>query len=217
MSKRLALDTSYLESAMVLIADGRMVQAATWSRSPGRERPLIGRLGDLLREAGWSVDDLDAVAAGRGPGSFTGLRTGLSVAGGLGYGANIPLFLMDSLEVVAARGPRASVTAVLRDAGRSEVYAWRPGTDAVRLPTSAIGDWLRGDDRVMVEPPGALQRWSGPQARLEVPADHQGSRAEALTLVANQIFKSQKPVRYDELQPRYSQPAAAEERRGKPS
>ena len=176
--------------------------------------PAVARLAGLLRTAGWSPSDLGAVAAGRGPGSFTGLRVGLSLAAGLAYGRQIPLYMVDSLKAVAARAREPAASAVLRDAGRSEVYAWRPGDGAVRLGVPAIDAWLRPDDRVVVEPAGALGRWAPARAGLEVPADQQRSLSDALVISANEIFDRAKPVRYDELQALYAQPAAAEERKG---
>jgi tRNA threonylcarbamoyl adenosine modification protein YeaZ len=154
------------------------------------------------------------VAAGRGPGSFTGLRVGLSLAAGLAYGRQIPLYLVDSLEMVAARALGQAASAVLRDAGRNEVYAWRRREGALRLPVQAIDAWLRSGDLVLVEPAGALPRWAPNRAGLEVPADEQQPLSDAMLTIANEVFDHAKPVRYDELQALYSQPAAAEERRG---
>ncbi len=57
----------------------------------------------LLAEAGLTPADLDLVAVGRGPGSFTGLRTGLALAKGLAMGAGRPVLGLSTLEVVAAQ------------------------------------------------------------------------------------------------------------------
>ena len=213
MARRLALDTSGTEYAVVLIEDGRCAGSVTWTRA-GISAPAIVRLADLLSGAGWSPRDLDGVAAGRGPGSFTGLRVGLSLAAGLAYGRQIPLYLVDSLEMVAARARGQAASAVLRDAGRNEVYAWRRREGALRLPVQGIDAWLRPGDLVLVEPAGALLRWAPNRAGLEVPAGEQQPLSDAMVTIANEIFDHAKPVRYDELQALYSQPAAAEERKG---
>jgi tRNA A37 threonylcarbamoyladenosine modification protein TsaB len=139
---------------------------------------------------------------------------GLSLAAGLAYGRQIPLYLVDSLELVAARALGEAASAVLRDAGRKEVYAWRRREGAVRLPVQAIDAWLRPGDRVLVEPIGALKSWAPNRAGLELPADQQQPLSDAMVMIANEVFDRAKPVRYDELQALYSQPAAAEERKG---
>ena len=56
---------------------------------------------ELLRETGIAADELDAVAVGMGPGSYTGLRIGVSFAKGLCYGQNIPLIAVGSLDALA--------------------------------------------------------------------------------------------------------------------
>jgi tRNA threonylcarbamoyl adenosine modification protein YeaZ len=169
-----------------------------------------------MQRARWDVDAVDRVAAGRGPGSFTGLRVGLALAAGLAYGRGIPLYLVDSLEVVARQAKTEPATSCLRDAGRGEVYAWRPGQSAERISAKLLPTWLRPDDRVMVEPAGALAAWSPAQAGLEISLGARRKLSEALVATAIEEFMREKPVRYDDLQPLYAQPAAAEERLGKP-
>jgi tRNA threonylcarbamoyladenosine biosynthesis protein TsaB len=81
---------------------------------------------EVLRGAGLTPGDLGAIACGAGPGSFTGLRVGLSIAKGLALATGAPLILVGSLEALAldildaAPGARA-VPCI--DAGKGEVYA----------------------------------------------------------------------------------------------
>ena len=87
---------------------------------------LIAGVLDLLREAGIGLHDLDAIAFGRGPGAFTGLRTACSVAQGLAFGAKKPVLTLDTLMVVAedARAQRSVHDVwVLMDARMNEIYA----------------------------------------------------------------------------------------------
>jgi tRNA threonylcarbamoyladenosine biosynthesis protein TsaB len=81
----------------------------------------------LLAEAGITMASLDAIAVGRGPGSFTGLRIAVSVAQGLGYGLNKPVYAISTLEAMALQareqsGETQSVITTL-DARMQEVYA----------------------------------------------------------------------------------------------
>ena len=101
----------------------------------------------------------------------------------------------------------------LRDAGRREVYAWREGEPARRLPVDELADWLPASARVIVEPAGGLASWVPGLAHLELPAGERRPLSAALLESAIWTFDSQKPLRYDEVQALYVQPAAAEERR----
>lgn len=97
---------------------------------------LIPAIQKLMHQAGLVFGELDAVAFGRGPGSFTGLRTACSVAQGLAFGAGVPVLPVDTLLAVAeearhqqgltaqtgAAGEGFRVLAAL-DARMDEVYA----------------------------------------------------------------------------------------------
>lgn len=116
---------------------------------------LIPAIQRLLAEAGLRLQDLDAIVFGRGPGSFTGLRTACAVAQGLGFGSGAPVLALDTLLAVADEArERSGATHVvaLLDARMGEVYAaayrWHgAGWDAVAEPAL-----LRPHD--VVVPPG---------------------------------------------------------------
>ena len=86
---------------------------------------LLAMIDAVLEEAGAGLGGLDAIAFGRGPGSFTGLRIACSVAQGLGFGAGCPLVAVSTLQVVAAGMYRSQETPrvlVALDARMGEVY-----------------------------------------------------------------------------------------------
>jgi len=120
----LAFDTS-TETLSVAVARG---DAVWWHDAPGGAQAsatLIPQILRLLAEAGLALNRLDAIAFGRGPGSFTGLRTACAVAQGLGFGAGVPLLPVDSLYALAQdaheRYGAARVLALL-DARMDQVY-----------------------------------------------------------------------------------------------
>jgi tRNA threonylcarbamoyl adenosine modification protein YeaZ len=211
---RLAIDTSGVDQAIVGLDGHRLLAADDWVRSR-EDTPVLARIDALVRRAGARPDELEAVAAARGPGSFTGLRVGLSLAAGLAYARHVPLYLIDSLPIVARRAQGDAATVALRDAGRNEVYAWRQGEPARRLPAAELAGWLPPGARVMTEPAGLLERYLPSSVNLEIPASERRPLSAALCDSAIWTFDSQKPLRYDEVQALYVQPAAAEERRRK--
>ena len=80
---------------------------------------------ELMSELGWSFSQLDAVAISKGPGSYTGLRIGVSAAKGLCFSADLPLISVPTLQSMATQivmGRNEVVIPVL-DARRMEVYS----------------------------------------------------------------------------------------------
>ena len=125
MTTLLAFDTATEYLSVALGANGRV-----WvHEGPGGAQAsatLIPAVLGLLGEAGIRLRELDAIAFGRGPGAFTGLRTACSVAQGLALGAHKPVLPIDSLLAVAedARaGAPALSTWVVMDARMNEIYA----------------------------------------------------------------------------------------------
>jgi tRNA threonylcarbamoyladenosine biosynthesis protein TsaB len=82
---------------------------------------LVPAVRRVMEGCGWRLDDLTAVVVVHGPGSFTGVRVGLSAAKGLSEAASVPLIAVSRLALLAAGGDEGVVHAVL-DAGRGEFY-----------------------------------------------------------------------------------------------
>jgi tRNA threonylcarbamoyladenosine biosynthesis protein TsaB len=124
--KLLAFDTS-TEHLSVAVQPGPGAAALSHAGEGGAQASatLIPVIQELLARAGLQLAQLDAIAFGHGPGSFTGLRTACSVAQGLAFGAGVPVLGLSTLLVVAeeARGTSGleRIVAVL-DARMDEVY-----------------------------------------------------------------------------------------------
>ena len=120
----LAIETSAELASCALLSGNRVLARET----PGvrsHSQSVLPMVQQLLAEAGIALAQVDALAFGAGPGSFTGVRTACGVAQGLAYGAGLPVLPMVTLEAMAeacrARSGANDVLAVL-DARMGEVY-----------------------------------------------------------------------------------------------
>lgn len=124
----LAFDTS-TDTLSIAVQHGDAVVQHTGPGGPQASANMIPEVRRLLAEAGLSFDTLDAIVFGRGPGSFTGLRTACAVAQGLAFGARgglgVPVLPVDTLLALAEEARQqhgcTQVVAVL-DARMDEVY-----------------------------------------------------------------------------------------------
>ncbi|MCC7366887.1 MAG: tRNA (adenosine(37)-N6)-threonylcarbamoyltransferase complex dimerization subunit type 1 TsaB [Chloroflexi bacterium] len=96
----LAIDTSTTRAGIALY-DGDVLAEVVWQAGRDHGRHLMPLVEQTLLRVGRRAADLTGVVAARGPGSFTGLRVGLSVARGLQLGLGIPLYGVGSLDVLA--------------------------------------------------------------------------------------------------------------------
>jgi tRNA threonylcarbamoyladenosine biosynthesis protein TsaB len=130
----LALDTA-TERIHLAVVDGERQWLADEPGGALASQRLLPLVFELLGRAGLALGDLDAVAFGRGPGAFTGLRTACSVAQGLALGAGLPVLAIDSLALVAedafAQHGESEIW-VAMDARMDEVYAAAYRRDAQR-------------------------------------------------------------------------------------
>lgn len=160
MTQLLAFDTATERMSLALLAGGRL-QVHEAVGGPQASATLIPAALALLAQAGIALRDLDAIAFGRGPGAFTGLRTACSVAQGFALGAGKPVLPLDSLLVVAedARdGDAPQRVWVANDARMGEVYAAQYAW--------ADGRWTTVDEPLLCAPEALAARWSAepPQA-----------------------------------------------------
>jgi tRNA threonylcarbamoyladenosine biosynthesis protein TsaB len=117
--KILALETSTDACSVALWEDGDVLERhESGNQHSGRILPMVQ---EVLAEAGYFLTQLDAIAFGRGPGSFTGLRIGAGVAQGLAFGANLPVAPVSSLATLA-QGVDAPRVLAAFDARMNQVY-----------------------------------------------------------------------------------------------
>lgn len=125
MARILSLETSTSICSVALHECGALLALAEIKELGAHAEKLLQLVDEVFEKAGLSFGDLDAVAVSQGPGSYTGLRIGVSTAKGIAYGLDIPLIGINTLQAMAASqplNPGEFVVAVL-DARRKEVYA----------------------------------------------------------------------------------------------
>jgi tRNA threonylcarbamoyladenosine biosynthesis protein TsaB len=119
----LAIETS-TEACSVALVHGDQIIARS-ELAPRRHAELVLPMADaLLAEAGLGRHALDAIAVGRGPGAFTGVRLGISLAQGMALALDLPVITISSLAALALEAPQdgTPVLAVI-DARMGEIYA----------------------------------------------------------------------------------------------
>jgi len=156
----LAFDTS-TDTLSIAVRHGDAVLQHAGPGGAQASATLIPAVRGLLAQAGLSFDALDALVFGRGPGSFTGLRTACAVAQGLAFGARggrgIPVLPVDTLLAVAEEARErhgcTQVVAVL-DARMDEVYHARCAWQAAEGRWHADADFGLGAPESVHVPPG---------------------------------------------------------------
>ena len=127
MAHILTIDTATTACSVALVKDGTVQALRENNQGLNHSVLLAPYIDALLREHRLEVRDLDAIAVSMGPGSYTGLRIGVSTAKGLFFGAGIPLIAVPTLRALARAvadptGEDALYCPML-DARRMEVYA----------------------------------------------------------------------------------------------
>lgn len=119
----LAFETSTEACSVALHVDGRVIER--FELAPRRHAELaLPWAEQLLADAGIARRQLDAIAVGRGPGAFTGVRLAIGIAQGIALALNLPVLAVSTLQVLALRAPaeESHVLACI-DARMGEVYA----------------------------------------------------------------------------------------------
>jgi tRNA threonylcarbamoyladenosine biosynthesis protein TsaB len=125
----LAFDTATSVATSALVRDAQLLG----ERASVAVR-VLEDIDVLLQEAGVEPGELDALAVGIGPGSFTGVRMGLAVARGLAFSLDLPVAGVSTLDALAAGAPEA---VPLIDAKRRELFTLRDG-EIVALPAATF-------------------------------------------------------------------------------
>jgi len=157
--KLLAIETATEACSAALWIDGALT--SRYEVAPREHtRLILPMMDDLLAEAGVRLADLDALAFGRGPGAFTGVRIAAAVIQGAAFGAEIPVVPVSTLAALAQHGLDAGAPRVLAalDARMGEVYWGAFEADAEGLAVAVGPEQVVAPDAV---PAPEGQGWCG--------------------------------------------------------
>ncbi|MDI6843606.1 MAG: tRNA (adenosine(37)-N6)-threonylcarbamoyltransferase complex dimerization subunit type 1 TsaB [Anaerosomatales bacterium] len=150
-----AIDTA-TEQVAVGIGDlddpGSVLAERSFLAPRAANEVLVRTVEDLLEEVGARASDVKAVACGRSPGSFTGVRIAVATAKGMAHGLRAPLVGFGTSEAIAHRWTRPGLVGVVTDAMRGEVYpalfrvegdgvVKRLSSDCVATPQEVAAEW----------------------------------------------------------------------------
>lgn len=146
MSLILCIETATAACSVALIKSGALVERRHTNRKNAHSTVLNLYIDELINSSGFNYSDLNAIAVSKGPGSYTGLRIGVSTAKGLCYALDIPLIAPDTLFCMASGFlsehndlPESALLCPMIDARRMEVFAtvYAKNLQAV-LPVDAV-------------------------------------------------------------------------------
>lgn len=121
--KLLALESSAKAASCAILEDGEVLASAWQATGLTHSRTLLPMAEDMLQNSGLRVQDMDAIAVAAGPGSFTGLRIGVSAVKGMAWAAEKPCIPVSTLEAMA--WPLAHLRGIIvcaMDARRRQIY-----------------------------------------------------------------------------------------------
>ena len=119
---QLAIDTATGTAILALIQNGKVQAEATWSCPQSHTTQLLPRLVDLLQQNKLSLQSTNCIIVNRGPGSYNGLRVGISTAKGLAFSLGIPIIGINALELEAYQHAETDLPICpILNAGREEI------------------------------------------------------------------------------------------------
>ena len=221
----LALETSTFTTSVALGRGGRVL-AARDARVSTHSETLLPLIDEMLRAAGLGPKDIEGVACGAGPGSFTGLRIGLATAKGLCYALDRALVTVSSLAALALEAPaEGELCLALLDARKGEVYAGlyrrdgatpQPVVEEAAMPPGKLAEWVAaaaGGTPVVVVGEGALAYPDAARACGRLATDLRATPSAASVLrLAEPVFAEGRPdrSRVATAVPHYIRPSEAE-------
>ena len=211
----LAIETSGSAFSVALAEKGKLVSEIFWRSGLRHSELLVPAIKRILKKARWKINSIKKVAVSTGPGSFTGIRVGLSCAKTLAQAYNIPLVGIDTIDVLTAGAKNTGREVIpVIDALRDEVFIKdKNGRVAIRNSCELLNELkARGAKYYLIgsaveNSRNMIKSVLGDRA-LAAPAKQNFPRAGVLALIA----EKEKGVKYDKVEPLYVRRSWAEER-----
>jgi len=157
--KILAIETTTLAGGVALMDEEKLIAEHRLHVDARHAERVMVSIDQILNQGQTKVADLDAIAVSIGPGSFTGLRVGLSTAKGLAMGAGLPLVLVPTLEVMGAAFPFVKpIVAPIIDARQAHVY-WAVFDTASGLLSRCLPD-AASSPALAIETIASSEHWA---------------------------------------------------------
>lgn len=219
----LAIETSGRAGEVALAEDGQIVVEGELDPRQRHTQLLVPTIRDLLAQVGWRAKDVALIAISIGPGSYTGLRVGLTCAKTLAYATGAEVAAVNTLEAIAHNAPAEALRiSVISDAQRREVYRaefGRAGPGAALEAAQAtaivpIQEWAEAlVPATTVLGPGLRRfREMVPQGCPVAPEELWDPRAAAIARLGYSQYVAGRRDDYLQLQPLYFRKSAAEEK-----
>lgn len=220
----LAVDTAGKSAAVAILRDDTLLYETQCNNGMTHSETLLPMIDTALRACGLTMEDIDLLGVTSGPGSFTGLRIGLSVVKGLALPRQIPCAGVSTMAALAYGLAGEGTVIGAQDARRGQVY-W--GAFDLATHTRLLDDDARAvaDLAQFVENckkplffvgDGAslcYNKYSNVPGVLTVPPELRGGRAAAVALVAKQMAQRGEAVLPEALLPDYHRLSQAERER----
>lgn len=124
----LALDTTAITASVALLEDEKIIAQFGVHNKLTHSEKVLPMIDEVLKNSGYTIDDVELIAVSRGPGSFTGVRIGVSIAKGLAFPNNLKIVGVSALEALAEnvrcniQGMTPCLILPSMDARRNELY-----------------------------------------------------------------------------------------------
>lgn len=217
----LALDTSTAVASFAIAQNGQLLAALVGENPAPHSQTIFANLHTLLAQAGLGLTQIDLFAVVTGPGSFTGLRVGLSALKGVAQTVVRPILGVNAFDLVALSAGSAGEFLVVLEAGRNEVFVGKRLVDSAARLQQLTADWVGPVEMYAVhfqaDMRGAVLLGSGlsrlPQDLVQQATPMQVPFAITLALHAEVLFES---GRAPEPHAYYVRPSDAEVKFAKP-